>query len=145
MDDGWTLPRPLPSSAGSLPPYSSAVTSQPTLTRGEVIWMQSFSAPSSASDGSRRIPPAPPAPSSAGDGSSTIPPAPPAPSSAEDDSRMPPPALSRASTKVTSSGQGVRVTSSVTDYALPLHRRLRVSHGLTRRAAQAAIYLVPAR
>ena len=137
MDDGWTLPRPRRSSAGSLPPYSSAVTSQPTSTRGEVIRMQSFSAPSSAGDGSRTIPPAPPATSSAGDGSRVIPPAlptpssagdgsrmpPPAPptsSSAGDGSRMPPPAPLRAPTKVTLSGQGVRVTSSVTDYALPL-------------------------
>ena len=103
MDDGWTLPRPRHSSAGSLPPYSSVVTSQPTSTRGEVIQMQSFSDLSSARDGSRTIPPAPPTLSSAGD-----------------DSRMSAPAPPRASTKVTSSGQGLRVTSSVTDYALPL-------------------------
>ena len=59
--------------------------------------MQSFSVPSSAGGGSWMPPPAP--------------------SSAEDGSRMPPP---KASTKVTSSGQGVRVTSSVADYSLPL-------------------------
>ena len=84
VDDGWTLPRPRRSSAGSLPPYSSAVTSQQTSTRGEVIRMQSFSVPSSAGDGSRMPPPAP---SSAEDGS-RMPPT--APSSAEDGSRMPP-------------------------------------------------------
>ena len=117
MDDGWTLPRPRRNSAGSLPPYSSAVTSQPTSTRGKVIRMQSFSVPSSARGGSGMPPPAPPAPSSAEDGSRMPPPPPPAPSSAEDGSRMPPP---KASTKVTSSGQGVRVTSSVADYSLPL-------------------------
>ena len=97
MDDGWTLPRPRCSSAGSLPPYSYAVTSQQTSTRGEVIRMQSFSVPSSAGGGSRMPPPAP--------------------SSAEDGSRMPPP---KASTTVTSSGQWGRVTSSVANYALPM-------------------------
>jgi len=116
VDDGWTLPRPRRSSAGSLPPYSSVVTSQPTSTRGEVIRMQSFSAVSSVS----MPPPAPPAPSSVGDGSRVPPPAPPAPSSVGDGSLMPPPAPPRASTKVSPSGQGVRVSSSVMDYALPL-------------------------
>jgi len=122
VDDGWTLPRPRHSSAGSLPTYNSVVTSQPTSTqgegfdRGEVIRMQSFSAVSSVS----MPPPAPPAPSSVGDSSRVPPPAPPAPSSVGNGSLMPPPAPPRASTKVSQSGQGVRVSSSVMDYALPL-------------------------
>ena len=122
MDDGWTLPRSRRSSAGGLPTYNSVVTSQPTSTRGEgfdrgeVIRMQSFSAVSSVS----MPPPAPFAPSSVGDSSRVPPPAPPAPSSVGDSSLMPPPAPLRASTKVSQSGQGVRVSSSVADYALPL-------------------------
>ena len=139
MDDGWTLPRSRRSSAGGLPTYNSVVTSQPTSTRGEgfdrgeVIRMQSFSAvssvsmpppapfaPSSVGDSSRVPSPAPPAPSSVGDSSGVPPPAPPAPSSVGDSSLMPPPAPLRASTKVSQSGQGVRVSSSVADYALPL-------------------------
>ena len=139
MDDGWTLPRSRRSSAGGLPTYNSVVTSQPTSTRGEgfdrgeVIRMQSFSAvssvsmpppapfaPSSVGDSSRVPPPALPAPSSVGDSSGVPPPAPPAPSSVGDSSLMPPPAPLRASTKVSQSGQGVRMSSSVADYALPL-------------------------
>ena len=82
---------------------SSAGLSPPTLPAAE----------DSAGDGSR-IPPAPPA---AKDSASMPPPAPPA---AKDSASMPPPAPPRASTKVTSSGQGLRVSSSVKDYALPL-------------------------
>ena len=82
---------------------SSAGLSPPTLPAAE----------DSAGDGSR-IPPAPPA---AKDSASMPPPAPPA---AKDSASMPPPAPPRAYTKVTSSGQGLRVSSSVKDYALPL-------------------------
>ena len=66
--------------------------------------MKSFSAVSSAVDSARMPPPAPPAPSSAGDGVS-------------------PPAPPRAYTTVTSSGQGIRMSSSIGDYALPLPTR----------------------